>query len=201
MKLATRIFAGFVIISFIFTAVILINIRLSEEALENSQWVSKSQAVVKTSSALQRHIVEMETGMRGFLLTGNEDFLEPYYAAKRQIPAQFSNLEYLVKDSPVQIRQVQQIKNTHQRWVNTFTEALISQKRSQTLENDQLKNTGLQNLKNADNAMVSGGKKMMDSMRSMFIGLNNIENQVSESRLTRLRNSIHNTRLFSTIMT
>ncbi|MDQ4141205.1 MAG: CHASE3 domain-containing protein [Bacteroidota bacterium] len=201
MKLSTRIFAGFVIISFIFTSVIIINFQLTEEVLENSQWVSHSQAVVRTSSALQRHIVDMETGMRGFLLTGNEVFLEPYYAAKKQIPALFSNLKTLVKDSPVQIRQVQQIENTHNRWVKTFTEALISQKRNQNIENDQLKNTGLQNLKNADSAMVSGGKKMMDSMRSMFIGLNAIENQIREARLTRLRNSLNNTRLFSTIIT
>ncbi|PSR53383.1 histidine kinase [Adhaeribacter arboris] len=201
MKLSTRIFAGFVIISFIFTLVIYINFQLSEEVLENSQWVSHSQTVVRASSALQRNIVDMETGMRGFLLTGNEIFLEPYYAAKKQIPAMFSNLETLVKNSPVQIRQVQQIKNTHNRWVTTFTEALITQKRNQTLENDQLKNTGLQNLKNADNAMNSSGKKMMDSMRSMFIGLNAIENQVREARLTRLRNSINNTRLLSTVIT
>ncbi|QMU27924.1 sensor histidine kinase [Adhaeribacter radiodurans] len=201
MKLSTRIFAGFIIISIFFTSVIYINFKLSEEVLENSQWVTHSQSVVRASSALQRYIVDMETGMRGFLLTGNEVFLEPYYAAKKQIPALFSNLETLVKDSPVQIRQVQQIENTHNRWVTTFTEALISQKRNQNLESDDLKNSGLQNLKNADNAMVSGGMKMMDSMRSMFIGLNNIENQIRESQLTRLRNSIDNTRLFSTIMT
>lgn len=201
MKLSTRIFTGFFIFSLIFTSVTIINFQLSEDVLQNSQWVTRSQTVVRASSALQRHIVDMETGMRGFLLTGNEVLLEPYRAAKNQIPALFHQLETLVKDSPVQKRQVQQIKNTHARWVSTFAEALIVQKRNQNRENDQLKNSGLLNLKNADNAVNSKGEQMMESMREMFRGLNAIENQVSESRQTHLRNSINNTRILSSVIT
>lgn len=201
MKLSTRIFAGFFIFSLIFTSVTLINFQLSEDVLENSQWVARSQTVVRASAALQRQIVDMETGMRGFLLTGNEVLLAPYRLAKQQLPAHFAQLEVLVKDSPVQKRQLQQIKNTHARWVNTFAEALITQKRTQARENNQLNNTGLLNLKNADNAVNSGGEQMMASMREMFRGLNAIENQVSEARRRRLRNSITDTRLLSSFIT
>ncbi|RDC63544.1 sensor histidine kinase [Adhaeribacter pallidiroseus] len=201
MKLSTRIFAGFFIISLIFTSITIINFQLSEDVLANSQWVTRSQTVVKASSALQRHIVDMETGMRGFLLTGNEVLLEPYHTAKRQLPAQFKQLELLVKDSPVQKRALQQIKSTHARWVSTFAEALIAQKRNQNLENNTLKNSGLLNLKNADNAVNSRGETMMASMREMFQGLNAIENQISESHRTQLRNSINNTRILSSVIT
>ena len=65
MKLSTKLFAGFVIISFIFTAVAIFNFRLSEAVLGNSQYVARSQVVVRTSSSLQRNIIDMETGMRG----------------------------------------------------------------------------------------------------------------------------------------
>ena len=84
MKLSTKLFAGFVIISFIFTAVAIFNFRLSEDVLENSQYVARSQVVVRTSSSLQRNIIDMETGMRGYLLTGNEAFLEPRFRAQSQ---------------------------------------------------------------------------------------------------------------------
>ncbi len=201
MKLSTRIFAGFFIFSLIFTSITIINFQLSEDVLENSQWVTRSQTVVKASSALQRHIVDMETGMRGFLLTGNEVLLEPYYTAKSQLPAQFQQLEALVQDSPVQKRALQQIENTHARWVSTFAEVLITQKRNQNRENNDLKNSGLLNLKNADNAVNSRGETMMESMREMFRGLNAIENQVSEARRIQLRNSINNTRILSSVIT
>ena len=201
MKLSTKIFAGFFINSIIFASVSIINFQLSEDVQENSQWVSRSQNVVRASSALQRNIIDMETGMRGYLLTGNEVLLEPYRSAKAQLPAMFNDLAKLVKDSPVQTRQLQQIKNTHQRWSTTFAEALIKLKREQALENSNLKNSGLMNLKNAETAMNDEGKKMMDSMRGMFKGFNAIEYQVRESRRTRLRNSIQNTRLLSTFFT
>jgi signal transduction histidine kinase len=143
----------------------------------------------------------METGMRGFLLTGNEGLLEPYVTAKSQLPELFRQLENLVEDSPVQKRQLQQIKSTHAHWVNTFTEALIAQKKNQSRENNNLKTSGLLNLKNADNAVNSHGENMMASMREMFRGMNAIENQVSEARQMQLRNSINNTRLLSSVLT
>ncbi|QNF34888.1 CHASE3 domain-containing protein [Adhaeribacter swui] len=201
MKLSARIFAGFAIFSLIITAVTIINFQLSEEVLANSQWVTRSQTVVRTSTALQRHIVDMETGMRGFLLTGNEVLLEPYRVAKTQIPGLFTQLETLVKDSPVQKRQLQQIKITHARWVNTFAENLIADKKSQNRTNQELKTSGILNLKNADNAVNSRGEAMMESMRQMFQGINAIENQISESRQMQLRNSINDTRLVSGVIT
>lgn len=201
MKLSTKIFAGFIINSLIFASVSILNFQLSEDVQENSQWVLRSQNVVRASSALQRNIIDMETGMRGFLLTGNEVFLEPYITAKAQLPAMLTDLAKLVKGSPVQTRQLQQITNTHQRWSRTFAEALITMKRKQALEDSNLKNTGLMNLRNAEKAVNFEGKKMMDSMRDMFKGFNAIEYQVREARSIRLRNSIQNTRLLSTFFT
>src|SRR3712207_2769178 len=116
MKLSTKLFAGFVIILFFFTAVAVVNFRLSEDVLENSNWVARSQEVVRTSSSLQRNIIDMETGMRGFLLTGNEVFLDPYRLAARQIPALLNELERMVENSPVQKRQIEQIRKIHERW-------------------------------------------------------------------------------------
>ena len=120
MKLSTKIFAGFVIISFIFSAVAYINFRLSEDVTENSAYVAQSQIVVRNSSALQRNIIDMETGLRGFLLTGNEVFLEPYLLAEKQIPAMFDELEKMTSNSPVQRASLTQARIVHNRWQRTF---------------------------------------------------------------------------------
>jgi len=197
MKLSTKLFAGFVLISFIFTAVTIINYRLSQDILENSQWVSDSQEVVRSSSALQRNIIDMETGMRGFLLTGNEVFLEPYRVAASQLPPLFKEQAKRVQHSPVQKAQLQQIQFTHNRWINNFAEPLIAQKRNSTQE----PTAGLEALKNANEAMTKQGKQMMDSMRQMFKGFNAIEYRVRQNRRNRLNKSIDLTWQISTTLT
>jgi len=199
MKLSTKLFAGFAIISFIFTAVTIINYRLSQDMLENSQWVARSQEVVRGSSALQRNIIDMETGMRGFLLTGNEVFLEPYLVARNQLPAMFKELAKRVENSSVQKAQLQQIQYTHNRWFTTFAEPLIAQKRNLT----QAAATRSETYNNSDEAMKMNtkGKLMMDSMRQMFKGFNAIEYRVREARRYRLNNSIDLTWQVSTTLT
>ena len=199
MKLSTQIFAGFFLISIIFATVAIINFQLSEDVLESSQWLSHSQVVVRSSAALQRNIIDMETGMRGYLLTGNKVFLEPYQNAKTQVPLMFTSLAKLVAGSPVQHRQLQQIKRTHERWQYTFAEVLIKQKREQIRR--QPKHTGLLNLPNAEDVTNLKGKALMDEMRVMFKGFNAIEYQVREARRTRLRNSVNRTRQLSTFVT
>ena len=198
MKLSTKLFAGFATISFIFTAVTIINYRLSQDMLENSQWVARSQEVVRGSSALQRSIIDMETGMRGFLLTGNEVFLEPYLVARNQLPAMFKELANRVENSSVQKAQLQQIRYTHTRWFTTFAEPLIAQKRNLTLAP-----AATETANNADEAMEinTKGKQMMDSMRQMFKGFNAIEYRVREARRNRLNNSTDLTWQVSTTLT
>lgn len=197
MKLSTKLFAGFVIISFIFTAVAFFNFRLSEDVLENSNWVARSQVVVRSSSSLQRNIIDMETGMRGFLLTGNEVFLDPYRTAAGQIPGLLDELASMVEGSPVQKRQIEQIRNIHSRWYKKFAETLIQQKRNSRQE----PTAGLDALKNAEDAMNREGRQMMEEMRRLFRGFNAIEYQVREVRATRLNNSIALTRQVSTTLT
>jgi signal transduction histidine kinase len=196
MKLSTILFAGFTITSFIFTAVTIINYQLTKDMLENSQWVARSQEVVRSSSALQRSIIDMETGMRGYLLTGNETFLEPYQVAEQQLPGLFNELEGWVKYSRVQSAHLQRIQYTYNRWHKTFAEPIIAQKRKSPKDTP-----GIASLKGANRILNLEGKRMMDSMRLLFKGFNAIEYKVREGRRNRLRSSIDFTRQVSTVLT
>ncbi|MBL4818088.1 MAG: CHASE3 domain-containing protein, partial [Deltaproteobacteria bacterium] len=46
--------------------------------------VSLSEDVVAQSHHLEKLIVDMETGQRGFVITGKEEFLEPYRDANNK---------------------------------------------------------------------------------------------------------------------
>jgi len=55
-------------------------------------------------------MVNAETGTRGYLLTGNSAFLEPYTAAIRELPGHLSALRKLVADDPRQEARMQNVE-------------------------------------------------------------------------------------------
>ncbi|QHL87319.1 HAMP domain-containing protein [Nibribacter ruber] len=199
MKLSTKLFAGFVLISFLFTAVGVVNYRLSEDVIENSKFVSESQNIIRNSSSLQRNIIDMETGMRGFLLTGNEEFLQPYHTADRLMPALFTDLKKLVDDSPEQLKKVQEIEELQIKWENDFAEMLIAEKRKENESGVSIR--GIRNLDHGYLVINEEGKRLTDQMRIYFRAFNSIEYQVREVRRDRLDQSINETRRVSTALT
>jgi CHASE3 domain sensor protein len=47
-------------------------------------------------------VVDLETGQRGFVITGQEQFLEPWRTARTALPEQARALEQLLADNPAQ---------------------------------------------------------------------------------------------------
>ena len=198
MKLSTKLFAGFAIISFIFMAVQFINYSLSKDVLENSNWVAQSQIIIRNSSALQRNIIDMETGFRGYLLTGDEDYLIPYVQAKDQIPSLFQSISNFVSRQPEQLGHIEKIQTFHTDWVNNFAEPLIKQKREATKNTP---NPAITTLQGSDMLKNAVGKTLIDSTRVRFKKFNSLEYKVREARRELLDKSISYTRNVSTFLT
>src|SRR5271157_5192313 len=64
------------------------------------KWVDHAEQVISNSRQLMRYMVDMETGVRGYHLTGDKSFLEPYEAGKARVPAQQDLLLKLTTDDP-----------------------------------------------------------------------------------------------------
>lgn len=70
-----------------------------------SDWVTHTEKVLKESSQLLALLVDAETGVRGYGLTQDSTFLEPYEEATQFIPDRFEQLDRLTTDgSPQQVR-------------------------------------------------------------------------------------------------
>ena len=194
MKLSVKLFLGFILISVLFTAVAIVNFQLSEDVIQNSQWVTRSQIVVRNSAALQRNIIDMETGLRGFLLNGNETFLEPYYIAKEQLDNLFDETKRFTEDSPEQTEKIDKIIQLQKDFQENYAEPLIGMVRADTLNHDEEIYVKIDSL-------VLGEKAITDSIRMAFREFNAHEYQVREDRRQRLNQSIDTTRQVSTILT
>ncbi|WP_343733083.1 ATP-binding protein [Duganella sp.] len=70
--------------------------RQTAEAMAEMQRTLKVQRDIQLLHAL---IAEAATGVRGYLLTGVDDFLNPYRAAQEKLPAAMADLQHNVRDA------------------------------------------------------------------------------------------------------
>jgi signal transduction histidine kinase/CheY-like chemotaxis protein len=81
---------------------IIASIVASVASSDADRWAAHSLVVMETSKHLFSLIQDAETGQRGFLLTGDDSYLEPFYTAQKEIPAAEAALRDLTSDNPEQ---------------------------------------------------------------------------------------------------
>ncbi|MFW8637395.1 CHASE3 domain-containing protein [Cribrihabitans pelagius] len=105
------------------------NVNLSKMS-ETDGWVEHTQKVLKQADSIVASAVDMETGMRGYLLAGEEKFLDPY---KNGDAGAFSSLEALrktVSDNPPQVERLALAEQVLKDWQSEVAEYQISMRRA-----------------------------------------------------------------------
>lgn len=67
-----------------------------------AELVDHTNEIVSTTSAVLKHLTDAETGQRGYVLTGERRYLEPYTNAKSVAVDDVTRLRVLTADNPVQ---------------------------------------------------------------------------------------------------
>jgi PAS domain S-box-containing protein len=78
--------------------------------------VDHSDRVIAHAHNLVRLMVDEETGLRGFLLSHDATFLEPYQKATQKLDPEFSDLFSLVRHDPEQTARLQRLQATSRVW-------------------------------------------------------------------------------------
>ena len=76
------------------------------ELRDAGNWVRHTQDAENLIAHIYRKTVDAETGQRGFLLTQDETYLNPYLDARIEIPKDLAALGALTQDNPVQVVQL-----------------------------------------------------------------------------------------------
>jgi CheY-like chemotaxis protein/signal transduction histidine kinase len=84
--------------------------------INTMNWVEHSERVIGSANEISKQMVDMETGMRGYMLAGDESFLEPYVLSKPKIAAGLASLMKLVEDSPLQVGRLRNIQAQQLQW-------------------------------------------------------------------------------------
>lgn len=77
---------------------------------DDTEWVIHTLEVLDLSGDVTRRIIDTEVSMRGYVMTGDPDFLTPYDAARPKIDSLFAELTEKVKDNPPQRARIARMK-------------------------------------------------------------------------------------------
>lgn len=87
-----------------------------QSLIETSQWVKHTHEVVEHAMKIEKLLVDMETGERGFLIAGKDEFLEPYDNGRRELSALTTATKELVNDNPKQVQRMEAIEASIDQW-------------------------------------------------------------------------------------
>ena len=84
--------------------------------LSAARWVDHTDRVIARGNALLKLLVDGETGMRGYVITKDPVFLEPYEAEEERSDQAFDELSALVSDNPTQVERLAAMQRGHDDW-------------------------------------------------------------------------------------
>ncbi|HJU00734.1 MAG TPA: CHASE3 domain-containing protein, partial [Actinomycetes bacterium] len=89
----------------------------------------RSEEVLAVANVLERQVVDLETAQRGFVITRQGGFLEPWRQAQLAFPADAATLERLLGDDPAQQARARRIVELTRSYLRDYSIPLIARAR------------------------------------------------------------------------
>ncbi|KQN48613.1 two-component system sensor histidine kinase/response regulator [Pseudomonas sp. Leaf48] len=140
--------------------------------LSTIQWVEHTDRVINNANEAVKLTVDLETGMRGYLLSGDEHFLDPYETAKPRIAVAVDTLLELTADNPVQTDRLRRLQALHAEWT-AYAQSMIDLQRTSG---------------DYRSAVRAGrGKRLTDEIRKQYDEVISTEQQLRTARNEEVR--------------
>jgi len=140
------------------TIVVVVNAAFAfhavNELLASEGWVEHTWRVINQTELIMGSAKDAETGNRGYLVTGDEAYLQPYNQALHDLPIEIATFRSLTSDNPDQLQRISQM------------EAVLDQRLALLKEGNDLRAAGSSDA--VHSFVVNGtGKLQMDHLRSL----------------------------------
>jgi signal transduction histidine kinase len=86
----------------------------------------RSEEVLVVANRLERLVVDLEAAQRGFVITNQERFLQPWQDARNALPEEGGTLERLVADSPAQQERARRIVEATRSYLRDYSVPLVT---------------------------------------------------------------------------
>ncbi len=87
-------------------------------------WVNHTNVVIQRALLVEKLLLDLQTATRGYYLTRDSRFLEPYKASRPELPIAIAALIDEVADNPLQLAAAREIERDANTWLAWTTETL-----------------------------------------------------------------------------
>ncbi|MFP5213984.1 MAG: sensor histidine kinase [Acidobacteriota bacterium] len=180
---------GFGLIVFIFLPLLFMSYLSFVRTLDATRWNIHTHQVIEKKDSILQSITNIETGERGYIITGNEAFLEPLHSGMETFEQDYSAIRALTADNARQQERLVLLRERYNQWLAAAVNPVLALRESGSSE-------GTASREAARDFIASGrGKEQMDSMRSVLQEIGEEENRLLETRQARVGELASLTRL------
>ena len=130
--------------------------------------------VMGEANALLESLINIETGERGFALTGKDSSLEPLASGQRGFTEHLQKIRALTADNPTQLDRLKALEGAQQQWLATAINPVIALRRAAAVDGS------LDAVVAAEQA--GKGKAAMDAMRILLADIGKTESMLLGQR-------------------
>lgn len=129
-------------------------------------WVRHTNDVLLKADEVERNLIEAQASLRGFAISQNEGFLEPYKYAVENYEKDLAQLKDLVSDNPPQVQRVEELKQIFEEWLAYSRKVLVMKREERFSYMGQ-----------------GNGKKISDQYRAKAKAFNELEVKLKDERI------------------
>ncbi|GIO96462.1 histidine kinase [Paenibacillus lautus] len=153
---------------------------------EEADFIEKHDIEVHNlTHEIEKNLLEMETGQRGYVITGDDTYLEPFNQALSSWQINYNKLYKLVSDNSEQANHLENIKENIKEWITNAGQPAV-----------QLKQLG-QDEEALHFFINDPGQQAMNSIHELFLSFRGKERELTTSRIEEMKES--NTHLLYTM--
>ncbi|WP_404827139.1 CHASE3 domain-containing protein [Dendronalium phyllosphericum] len=169
LKIGTKIGSAFAISLGLLTTIGLISYQSTKELIETSYWEKHTYEVLSQLKELNIELKNAETGQRGYIITGEQRYLEPYNVAIKVLDRKVKELQKLTADNSNQQFRLERLQPLVNRRIAVMKEAIALRQ-----------NQGLESAQKA--ILTDQGKQIMDEIQNVIQAMEAEENGLLKQR-------------------
>lgn len=117
MKLIHKLIIAFGVIVVVLAALIGTVVYSVGNMVQTTQRAEHTFTVISEAEDLVKHFLNIESGQRGYVISGNEDDLLPYQEGKEGVERNLKSLQQLTADNAGQQQRLEQVQSVYQQWL------------------------------------------------------------------------------------
>lgn len=132
LSIGKKMYMGFALVLAILVALSILSYTNFSKQNEAAAWNDHTYNVLLEFQQLMLSMVNMETGQRGFALTGEESSLEPYEQGKASFGEHYAKVRELTSDNPIQQDLLAQLQGKQLEWQSIAEASIALRKQAAT---------------------------------------------------------------------